>query len=139
LVGYLFNQRGTFDSLIIICSFITFRPCTHLDNKHTIFGKLVGGKDVLDKMESVPTDEADYPLQEIKMLDVVVFVDPYEEYEKRLKRKLLLESENAEKRNISKEKSEKVGLFQLSHLLYTSPLTDALCNIRKQLHGLVHN
>ena len=79
---------------------------------------------MLDKMESVPTDEADYPLQEIKMLDVVVFVDPYEEYEKRLKRKLLLESENAEKRNISKEKSEKVGLFQLSHLLYTSPLFD---------------
>ncbi|CAG8558318.1 11226_t:CDS:10 [Paraglomus occultum] len=87
--------------------FITFRPCTHLDNKHTIFGKLVGGKDVLDKMESVPTDEADYPLQEIKMLDVMVFVDPYEEYEKRLERKLLFESENAEKKNNPKEKSEK--------------------------------
>ena len=92
-------------------------------------------------MESVPTDEADYPLQEIKMLDVIVFVDPYEEYEKRLERKLLLESENAEKRNISKEKSEKVCLFQLQTIYYyPSPiLTDTLHNIRKQLHGLVHS
>lgn len=42
--------------------FITFRSCQHLDNKHTIFGKLVGGLETLSKLESIPTDESDKPL-----------------------------------------------------------------------------
>ncbi|CAH1766449.1 3752_t:CDS:2 [Entrophospora sp. SA101] len=73
--------------------FFTFRPCTHLDNKHTIFGKLVGGKEVLDKMESVPTDESDRPLEEIKISEVTVFIDPYEEYKKDLEKKLKKDQE----------------------------------------------
>lgn len=39
--------------------FITYRACTHLDNVHTVFGKLVGGLDVLSKMEAVETDKKD--------------------------------------------------------------------------------
>ena len=36
--------------------FITFRPVQHLDRKHTVFGRVVGGMDVLAKIEDVPGD-----------------------------------------------------------------------------------
>jgi peptidyl-prolyl cis-trans isomerase-like protein 2 len=77
-----------------------------LDNKHTIFGKVVGGKDVLDKMESVPTDDSDRPLVEVKMLKVQVFVDPYDEYNERLSRKLARQA--AGPRPKSREEIERV-------------------------------
>ncbi|CAG8810439.1 27983_t:CDS:2, partial [Racocetra persica] len=80
-------------------------PCVHLDNKHTIFGKLVGGKDVLDKMESVPTDDSDRPLNEIKIVSINVFVDPYEDYKKNLEKKLNRQS--AETPNKKPRKNEK--------------------------------
>jgi peptidyl-prolyl cis-trans isomerase-like protein 2 len=80
-----------------------------LDNKHTIFGKIVGGKDILDKMESVPTDESDRPLQEIKIVKIIIFVDPYEEYKKKLEKKLSRQTDNMEKK--PREKTEKVLLY----------------------------
>ena len=43
-------------------SFITYRSCKHLDGKHTIFGKVVGGMDTLTAIEQVETDfETDMP------------------------------------------------------------------------------
>lgn len=33
--------------------FITFRETPHLDGKHTVFGKLVGGEDVLNTIERI--------------------------------------------------------------------------------------
>ncbi|KAI6172130.1 RING-type E3 ubiquitin transferase [Aphelenchoides besseyi] len=44
--------------------FITFRTAKHLDGKHTIFGKLVGGGPTLNVIEQVPTNEkTDEPLE----------------------------------------------------------------------------
>lgn len=60
--------------------FITYRPVSHLDRKHTIFGKVVDGMDVLAKTEAVPTDGSDRPLNKIVIKDVVVFLDPFEEF-----------------------------------------------------------
>ncbi|OTA60390.1 peptidyl-prolyl cis-trans isomerase cyp8 [Hypoxylon sp. EC38] len=60
--------------------FITYRPVKHLDRKHTIFGKVVGGTDVLSKMEAVPTDGSDRPLNKIFIKDIVVYLDPFEEF-----------------------------------------------------------
>ena len=45
-----------------VISFILFKSAPHLDNKHTVFGKLVGGFEVLTAMESIPTDDNDRPL-----------------------------------------------------------------------------
>ena len=58
-------------------SFITFRSCPHLDKIHSVFGKIVGGLDVLNKMEAVETDKKDRPKTSIKIEDCIVFVDPY--------------------------------------------------------------
>ena len=33
-----------------------YRSCKHLDGKHTIFGKLVGGMETLNAMERIGTD-----------------------------------------------------------------------------------
>lgn len=60
--------------------FITYRPVKHLDNKHTIFAKVVGGLDVLKRMEEVPGDGSDRPLNKITIKDVIVYLDPFEEF-----------------------------------------------------------
>lgn len=62
--------------------FILYRPAKHLDRKHTIFAKVVGGMDVLTKLENVKVDESDRPVEDIIIQDVVVFVDPFEEFKK---------------------------------------------------------
>ncbi|RKP40061.1 cyclophilin-like domain-containing protein [Dimargaris cristalligena] len=52
--------------------FFTFRPCKHLDGKHTIFGHIVGGQATLDTMELVPADPTtDRPSRDIHIIDYV--------------------------------------------------------------------
>jgi peptidyl-prolyl cis-trans isomerase-like 2 len=62
--------------------FITYRPTKHLERKHTIFGKVVDGLDVLNRLEDVKTDDKDSPIDPIELINVVVFVDPFEEFMK---------------------------------------------------------
>ncbi|CAO3614222.1 unnamed protein product [Cunninghamella blakesleeana] len=85
--------------------FITYKPCTHLDRQHTIFGRVVGGLEVLGKFESIPVDDGDRPEREIRMKQVDVLVDPYQVYKDRLKSKLEKEA-NAEAIKLEQDKKE---------------------------------
>ncbi|KAG9037972.1 Peptidyl-prolyl cis-trans isomerase cyp8 [Tulasnella sp. JGI-2019a] len=68
--------------------FLTFKPTPHLDGKHTVFGKLVGGEDVLSAMEVAPVKPGtDKPVKPIKITEVVIYQDPFEDYKKRLAKK----------------------------------------------------
>lgn len=62
--------------------FITYRACRHLDRKHTVFGRVVGGAlEALSAIERVEVEpEGKRPLAEVRMERVVVFLDPFEEF-----------------------------------------------------------
>ena len=76
--------------------FITYKAAKHLDRKHTIFGRVVGGLDVLQKLENSPVDGSDRPLKNIVMENVIIFVDPFEEFQKQKREKDAAEKEKAE-------------------------------------------
>lgn len=80
--------------------FITYKPTPHLDRKHTIFGTVASGLDILRKMEDVPTDGSNRPLNKIVIKDIVVFVDPFAEFqsEKREQERKTQEKEDIRRR-----------------------------------------
>ncbi|KRT83521.1 hypothetical protein AMK59_3486, partial [Oryctes borbonicus] len=47
--------------------FITTQPAPHLDNVHVVFGRVVGGVDVVRQIESLPVDANSRPLQDAKI------------------------------------------------------------------------
>ncbi|EPS73585.1 hypothetical protein M569_01162, partial [Genlisea aurea] len=59
--------------------FILYKSANHLNFKHTVFGMVVGGLTTLSVMEKVPVDDDDQPVEEIKILSVDVYVNPYTE------------------------------------------------------------
>lgn len=65
-------------------SFITFRSCRHLDRKHTVFGKIVGGLETLNAIEKIEVDNKDRPIEDIILQRAQVFVDPYQEADDQL-------------------------------------------------------
>ena len=53
--------------------YITFKPASNLDKKHTVFGKLVGGEDVLDTLEKLPRkDGTERPVKPVKITEVAM-------------------------------------------------------------------
>jgi len=51
---------------------VTAEATPWLDGLHTVFGRVVDGMDVVDKIEAIPTDHArgDHPLMDVKVLGV---------------------------------------------------------------------
>lgn len=45
--------------------FITLTPCPHLNAKHTVFGHVVSGPQILNRIAKMPVDAKDRPLSEI--------------------------------------------------------------------------
>ncbi len=52
--------------------FITLGQPRHLDFKHTLFGQLLRGFDVMDKVENVPVNSGDKPTADVTMSEVSV-------------------------------------------------------------------
>lgn len=46
-----------------------------LDGLHTVFGQVIEGMDVVDAIEMVEVDESDYPVEDIVVEDVVLYIN----------------------------------------------------------------
>ncbi len=103
--------------------FITYRSCKHLDGKHTIFGKLVGGMDTLTAIEAVGTDNKDKPVTDIILQRAVVFVDPFVEAEEELAKMREQEAEKIREENAPKKavKKEERKVFTSGVGKYINP------------------
>lgn len=55
-----------------IKAYSTIGGAPHLDGNYTVFGEVVSGMDVIDKIQNLPTDRNDRPLTDIKILKVKV-------------------------------------------------------------------
>ena len=52
--------------------FITVAPTPHLDGRHAVFGKVIEGYEVVEKIENVPTAAADKPVEDVVMNKVTI-------------------------------------------------------------------
>lgn len=55
--------------------FITLNPTPHLNGRHTVFGKVVEGMEVIDKIGKVATDAMDKPREDVVMEKVTIIRD----------------------------------------------------------------
>lgn len=94
--------------------FILYKSANHLNFKHTVFGGVVGGLTTLSVMEKVPVDDNDRPLEEIKIISVSVFVNPYSEPDEEEE-----EKKSEEEKTVDDAENEKIGSW------YSNPGTGA--------------
>jgi cyclophilin family peptidyl-prolyl cis-trans isomerase len=48
--------------------FLTFAPCSWLDNKHVVFGRVESGYEIAAKVERLPVGSQDKPKMEVKIV-----------------------------------------------------------------------
>lgn len=65
----------------------------HLDGKHTVFGRVVGGDATLDRIESIEVDKKERPKEAVKILQVTIYVNPFEDAQKAINEERRLEAQ----------------------------------------------
>ena len=133
---------------------MTFRATPHLDRKHTVFGKLVGGEDVLDALEKLPLKNGtERPAKEVRIAEIKMCVlmqctfgatmlilcryqDPFEDYKQRLAKKLARknESEDASKSTTASTTKEDVNWFGVKVGSETSAPAGGVSGVGKYLN-----
>ena len=78
--------------------FITFRSCSHLDGKHSVFGKITEGIELLDKFEKMEVGNKDVPKEDIIIEEVLVMENPYRDAIAEILMKEWLEKHDAKKK-----------------------------------------
>jgi peptidyl-prolyl cis-trans isomerase-like protein 2 len=76
-----------YGSLTCWNSFVAYRALPHLNNKHTVFGRVIDDPSpssaTLNAMEIAPVDStSNRPKTDIRIKEVTIFVDPFEEFMK---------------------------------------------------------
>lgn len=56
--------------------FVCFAPAPHLDGKNTVFGRVIEGEDVLDRIEGLDVDTKNRPKDKIIITDVKIHANP---------------------------------------------------------------
>ncbi len=56
--------------------FICYDKQIHLDNKYTVFGKLIDGMDTLDRIENTPVDAENRPIDIIRIIGIKIHANP---------------------------------------------------------------
>ncbi|EKM83588.1 hypothetical protein AGABI1DRAFT_50865 [Agaricus bisporus var. burnettii JB137-S8] len=88
--------------------YLTFKPTPHLDKKHTVFGKLVGGEDVLDTIEKIPVKAgSERPAKPIRITQIIIYQDPFDEYKKRHEKKLARQAAESKDAHGNRQSNEK--------------------------------
>ena len=49
----------------------------HLDGQYTVFGEVIQGLDIVERIQQVETDKNDRPVNDIRILSVKIISDPY--------------------------------------------------------------
>ncbi|KAF8634419.1 hypothetical protein AX15_000870 [Amanita polypyramis BW_CC] len=92
--------------------YVTFKATPHLDKKHTVFGKLVGGEDVLDTLEKLPLkDGTERPAKAVRIQEVIIYQDPFEEYKNRRAKKIAKRAEAEQADKVVDEKRDDMNWF----------------------------
>ncbi|WP_459211813.1 peptidylprolyl isomerase [Aquimarina rhabdastrellae] len=55
------NRSTPYEFFVVVAK----QGAHHLDGEHTIFGKVIKGMNVVDKISNVPTDESEWPIKNI--------------------------------------------------------------------------
>jgi peptidyl-prolyl cis-trans isomerase-like protein 2 len=86
--------------------YITLKGCNHLDRKHSIFGTVIDGTELLAKMEKVATDKKERPIDAIKIIATEILVNPASDAEELENQRL---QELAEARQTKEERRKGIS------------------------------